>query len=46
MKCPMCKEHTQKVATGKGKLEYILACATCAWQVASHMLEAWLIRSR
>lgn len=44
MKCPMCKEKTEHLATGKGKLDYILACASCPWQVASHALEAWIIR--
>ncbi len=44
MKCPMCKEKTERLSTGKAKLEYILACIACPWQVASHMLEAWIIR--
>lgn len=53
MKCPRCKERfkpeenegkTSHVATGDGKLEYILACHTCSWQVAAKELAAWLKR--
>lgn len=46
MKCPMCKEKTEHVSTGKGKLDYILACVGCPWQVASHALEIWIKKFR
>lgn len=53
MKCPRCKERfkpeqnegkTGQVATGVGKLDYILACYTCSWQVHIKELQAWLKR--
>jgi len=51
MKCPRCNERfkpeenegkTGRVATGDGKLDYILACFTCSWQVHIRELEYWL----
>lgn len=53
MKCPRCRERykpeqnegkTAQVATGDGKLDYILACYTCSWQVPIRELQAWLKR--
>lgn len=53
MKCPRCRERfkpeegegkTGRVATGDGKLDYLLACYTCSWQVPIRELEAWLKR--
>ena len=53
MKCPRCRDRfkpeedegkTGHVVTGTGKLDYIVACYTCAWQVSIRELEAWLKR--
>jgi hypothetical protein len=43
MKCPRCSEDkVGQVATGSGKLDYILACFFCPWQLAVKQLETWL----
>ena len=46
MRCPVsgCGAKTARVLTGTGKLDYILACFNCSWQVAIRELEAWLKR--
>lgn len=46
MKCPKCKDETAHVSTGEKKLDYIIACYGCSWQVAIRALEAWLKRWR
>lgn len=43
MKCPRCSEEkTAQVATDNGKLDYLIACMACSWQVAVRQLETWL----
>lgn len=53
MKCPRCKDRyapeedegkTSQVSTGSRKLDYLLACHTCSWQVPIRELEVWLKR--
>lgn len=53
MKCPRCQGRFKpeedegnlgRVTTGPHKLDYIVACYTCSWQVALRDLEAWLKR--
>ena len=53
MICPRCKERFKPednegrlghVKTGEAKLDYIVACFTCSWQVSIRELEAWLKR--
>lgn len=44
MKCPRCRDKTGKVSFGSGKLDYIVACYGCSWQVAIRELEAWIKR--
>lgn len=53
MKCPRCRQFSSidpndgkvsQVTTGIRKLDYLLACHTCSWQVPILELKAWLKR--
>ena len=53
MQCPRCRDRhgsqseegkTAHVKTGERKLDYIVACYTCSWQIPIRELEAWLKR--
>lgn len=44
MRCPKCADKTDRVATGKGKYDYIVACYGCSWQVCIRQLAAWIKR--
>lgn len=46
MKCPRCQDKVGHVLTGTRKLDYILACFGCSWQVAITALEDWLKKWR
>jgi hypothetical protein len=44
MRCPRCKDDVDRCDTGTGKLDYILACVACSWQVAVAKLKEYLER--
>lgn len=46
MRCPRCNGKTDKVETGSKKLDYILACYDCVWQVAARSLQVWFDKWR
>lgn len=47
MRCPRCRndgQQVERVVTGSKKLDYILACWSCSWQIAVRDLDAWIKR--
>jgi len=52
MRCPKCKDKVAEVEAGVNpkkdtrKLNWVLACVGCSWQVTKRDLKAWLTRWR
>lgn len=44
MRCPRCRDekHVEQLKSGMSKLDYILACWLCSWQVAARNLKTWM----